>query len=473
MLFSGIKYQSIDKKSDEVIHLRVTQEMYHSGDLLNPTYNGDAYYNKPPFKMWLAQIPLHMFGESDWSYRILDSCLGIVLITLVLIFSNQVLGSIYPGFIAGFILLLSKELIGGPHGFRRGTQDTLLLVLLTASYILLWEILYDKKNYKKKEMAFCILVGLACLTKSIAGLIPLATLGFYILLTNWKLKDKLTYLSKVTLFSLLIPSTYYIYHCLKSPVAWKKFFYIELYERATKGLHNIGEPFFYLRELFVKTSFTFPILTALALSYSIFITCKKRDRRILFLLCLSILPVALFSIPNSRLPWYIFPSYVPLSLLVGYLIVNIANLALASQHKATKIFSASFLLYVLFLIAPRIVKLSDHYLKLDPTSQLTIDRLAQTVNENPSLNIYVDPSLVDTRALVGRRQSNRDSFYWTMIKDRLSKEINFENGIVVIPQSKTEEVEKYKAIAKGQEILPKSRTRKEESFIFYIEKSAG
>lgn len=469
MLFSGIKYQSIDKKSDEVIHLRVTQEMYHSGDLLNPTYSGDAYYNKPPLKMWLAQIPLHMFGESDWSYRILDSCLGIILITLVIVFSNQLLGSTYPGIIAGFILIFSKELIGGPHGFRKGTQESLLLVLLTASYIILWQILYDKKNYKKNEISFCIFVGFACLTKSVAGLIPLATLGSYILLTNWKLKDKFFYISKVTLMSLLIPSIYYIYHCLKSPVAWRKFFYIELYERATKGLHNVGEPFFYLRELFVKTSFTFPLLTTLALLYSIFIVYRKKDRRILFLICLSIIPVTLFSIPNSRLPWYIFPSYVPLSLLIGYLIFNLTHLVMASRHISTKALCGVALIFILFPFKDRTSFIAEHYLNLGSESQLTIDKLSQTVLNNPDLNIYVDPALVDTRALVGRRQSNRDGFYWKMIEHRISKDVDFEKGIVVIPKSKFEEVEKFRIIAKSQEILPKSRTRKEESFIFYIE----
>jgi len=442
--------------------------MYHSGDLLNPTYNGDAYYNKPPLKMWLTQVPLLLFGESNWSYRILDSCLGILLISLVVLFSKKLLGNYSPGIFAGFILLLSKELISGSHGFRTGTQDNLLLVLLTTSYMVLWDILGEKETRKRNEFIFCILVGLSCLTKSVAGLMPLVILALYILFSNGGIKLKLSCIAKITALSLAIPSFYYIYHCIKSPVAWKKFFYIELYERATKGMHHIGEPYFYLRELFVKTSFTFPVITILALTYCILIAYRKKDQRILYLLTLAVVPAIIFSLPNSRLPWYIFPSYVPLSLLIGYFITNVANLVLNSKQTLTRLLSFSLLIYLVHLYEPRVIKVATHYLSIGPDSQLTIDKLAHTVLKNPDLKIYVDPSLVDTRALAGRRKSNRDGFYWMMIQDRISKEIDFQEGILVIPFSKNKEVEKYTGLISSSEILPKSRTRQEEALILYL-----
>lgn len=464
ILFSGLNYQSIDKKSDEIIHLRVIQEMYHSGDLLNPTYNGDAYYNKPPLKMWLTLIPIKILGESNYSYRVLDSILGLTLISLTIIFSKKLFQDYFPGIFASIVLLLSKELIWGAHSFRKGTQDSLLLVLLTAAYILLWKILNTKD--KKTESLFCILVGLATLTKSVAGLLPLVIYASYILFEKKNLKDKFLKISALSLKCLTLPALYYCYHCLKSPVAWKKFFYIELYERATKGMHHINEPYFYIREIFYKTGFTFPVITICALIFALSV-CKNQ-KAVKYLLTLSILPILIFSIPNSRLPWYIFPAYLPLSLLIGYFINALIEFTKNETQMYKRILCTLVLTYLLILHTPRLVKIVQHSLTFDENTQLEIDKLAHKVLGDASLKIYVDPTLINTAPLVGRRQTNRDAFYWTMIQDRISPEINFKEGILVVPKSNTELIQKYETSTIEKSILPKARTRKEEALVLTI-----
>lgn len=438
--------------------------MYHSGDVLNPTYGGDAYYNKPPLKMWLSLIPIGILGESNFTYRIIDACLGLGLISLSLIFSRNLFGSITPGIISGFILLLSKELIWGAHGFRKGTQDSLLLVLLTASYILLWKIL-NKKD-KKAEFLFCILVGLATLTKSVAGLLPLVIYASYILFEKKNLKDKFLEISTLSLKCITLPALYYGYHCLKSSVAWKKFFYIELYERATKGMHHINEPYFYVREIFYKSVFTFPVVTICTLILALSI-CKNH-KAIKYLLTLSILPILIFSIPNSRLPWYIFPVYLPLSLLIGYFINRLIEISKNKTSNYKRILCAMVLSYLLILYTPRLIKIVKHSLTVNENTQLEIDKLTHRVLKNPALKIYVDQSLIDTRPLVGRRQTNRDAFYWTMIQDRISPEIDFKEGILVIPKSNTELLKKYEISTIEKSILPKARTRKDEALVLTI-----
>lgn len=469
ILFSGISKQSVDKHSDEIIHLRVIQEMYHSKDFLTPTYNSDVYYNKPPLKMWLTQIPLSFLGESDFSYRLIDGVLGLILITLVLLLSKNIFNSLSPGPISGFILLLSKELIWGAHGFRKGTQDDLLLVLLTTSYIYLWDVIKESKFNLKSSVPLFVTIGLSCLTKSIAGLLPLSTLGLYVLFnkTLSPLK-KFKYLLNSVLLSILIPAFYFIYHCIKSPVAWKKFFYIELYERATKGMHHIGEPYFYLKELFMKHSFTLPILTVSALLYSLSIIYYKRDIQHKFLLTLASLPVLLYSLPNSRLPWYIFPAYIPLSLIIGSFLTSLlTNIKTGTYFQ--KAICLSLLLYFTPHYYQRFVKVTDFYLNFSPKFELTIDRLSKSVLKDPTTQIYVDPDLFDTRALVGRRKPNRDAFYWTMIEHRLSPTKDISKGYLVIPESKAkEELSNLKDRITSQEILPKGRGREERAVIFLL-----
>ncbi len=421
--------------------------------------------------MWITQVPLQILGESNLSYRILDSTLGILLLYLCIIFSNKLFLSYYPGIFAGFVLLLSKELIWGAHGFRKGTQDDLLLTLLTVSYILLWNILESKKDIAKQDVYLCLTIGLSCLTKSVAGFLPLTIYALYILASNKMLGEKIKHILKLSFLSLILPSIYYIYHCIQSPVAWKKFFYIELYERAVKGMHHKGETYFYLKELFLKHSFTYPKITIVALLIALYLTVRKKDSRIVYLLLLSVVPVFIFSLPNSRLPWYIFPSYVPLSLLIGFTLWQSFSNLNSSKHWGLKVLSASFILITFYYSIPRTHKVGSYYLSLNAKQQLTIDKLVHTILSNPNLKLYVDPTLVDTRALAGRRKTNRDGFYWTMIHNRLSPTLDFEEGLVILPKSMEAEINKLKPNVSAHQILPKARTRKETSLILKLGKA--
>jgi hypothetical protein len=55
-----------------------------------------------------------------------------------------------------------------------------------------------------------------------------------------------------------------------------------------------------------------------------------------------------------------------------------------------------------------------------------------------------------------------------MIEDRISPEINFTEGILVIPESQTEQIQSYEKAITEKSILPKARTRKEEALVLTI-----
>lgn len=72
----------MDLRGEEPRRALITWEMLHQGDLLYPTIQGWAYYNKPPVFNWAVAIFFRIFGDANWVVRI-PSLLGLLLMALV------------------------------------------------------------------------------------------------------------------------------------------------------------------------------------------------------------------------------------------------------------------------------------------------------------------------------------------------------------------------------------------------------
>lgn len=127
----NLENQSISPISDEVIHIRVTQEMLQSGSWWLPTHGGLPYFNKPPFKFWLTLLSVRLFGESNLSYRLIEVLAGLGLLIVLFQFCFHFYRSRAIGLISCLLLLSSRKLIVGTHCLRSGTMDALLLFLTT------------------------------------------------------------------------------------------------------------------------------------------------------------------------------------------------------------------------------------------------------------------------------------------------------------------------------------------------------
>lgn len=66
--FSGL-YQ-IDLRGEEPRRALVAWEMLKSGNYLQPTIQGEPYYNKPPFFNWLIALFYQLFGTNSWVVRL-------------------------------------------------------------------------------------------------------------------------------------------------------------------------------------------------------------------------------------------------------------------------------------------------------------------------------------------------------------------------------------------------------------------
>lgn len=314
---------------DESTHVRVTQEMMKSGDLWHPKVFGRDYFNKPPFKMWLSILPVSIFGHTNFAYRFLDGLCGVLSVLSVYLFGRVVFRSRIVGLIAALTLITSKAYVFH-HGLRTATQDSMVNFLNLISAFIGWKILSllrressNSKAGRKKLLGYAVagglVVGIAALTKNVAGYIPLFILAVFSVLSG----DIKVILSRGKLpiaivigLGVLLPALYLVPHCLVSRAMCQVMFGDEVYERATVGYHNQTRPLFYLKRLLYRAGPPPELLILgmiLGLGYWLF----RKERRYLFVLIWAFAPLVVFSLVPSRLTWYMVPAFPGCVLLCG------------------------------------------------------------------------------------------------------------------------------------------------------------
>ncbi|EMP55374.1 glycosyltransferase [Marinobacter santoriniensis NKSG1] len=68
---------------DETRYLSVAWEMWHNGDFILPTLNGEPYSHKPPLLFWLMHTGWAVFGVNDYSPRLISLLAALAALPLV------------------------------------------------------------------------------------------------------------------------------------------------------------------------------------------------------------------------------------------------------------------------------------------------------------------------------------------------------------------------------------------------------
>lgn len=312
---------------DESTHARAVQEMVKTGDYWQPRVFGIPYYNKPPFKMWVSAIPLSLFGETNFNFRIIDALCGIATVLLVYLFGSVVLESRLTGAVAALSLISSRFYVL-VHGIRTGTQDSMLILLVTIATLMGWKFLRalredDRRILYVLGLAGGVVIGCALLTKNVAGLMPYMVIGTYLFLSGeyrLVLSRGKGALFLLVAISLILPALYVVPHCVHDAAACKVMLGQEVVNRATHGYHNIDNPMFYLIRLFRDRAAIPMELLLPGLAFALYLGMKHGERRMLFLLAWCVVPVAFYSAIPSRLTWYMAPAYPAMALLAGVVV---------------------------------------------------------------------------------------------------------------------------------------------------------
>lgn len=294
-------------------------EMLQNHNWLVTHYQGkaDLWNTKPPLMVWLQAVSLAVFGYSEWAFRLPSALAALALTGLVVAFARRWLGGPLAGLLAGLALLTSKGFINN-HVARTGDYEALLLLFTTAQVLAGFAWLQTQRA--RYLLLLGAAVGLAVLTKSIAGLFLLPGLALVVVLRGRLLpllRQPATWGAAV--LAIAPPALWYGLREYAAPGYWHAVWGNELAGRALESLEQQASPWYGYLTSFVTQQFLLWTPWVLAAGWALAQRPVQRPgHRFLQLVAWSGgLFFAVISTAATKNSWYDAPIYPLLALILG------------------------------------------------------------------------------------------------------------------------------------------------------------
>lgn len=130
--------------NNEGLYAEIPREMLASGDWhmwVIPHLNGLPYMEKPPLLYWLTALSFALFGESEWSARLVPALSSLSCVWMLLWFGRTT-GHRLAGRLAALMFVSGLGVMAMSHVLM---FDMLLTALLTAALILAWRSVAERR----------------------------------------------------------------------------------------------------------------------------------------------------------------------------------------------------------------------------------------------------------------------------------------------------------------------------------------
>jgi 4-amino-4-deoxy-L-arabinose transferase-like glycosyltransferase len=299
------------------------REMLASGNFLEPTLDFQPHWTKPPMTYWAIETGIALLGRNEWgarAYLVVAFCLTVAAIYSMagLVWGREV--APYSAFVymTSFLPVLAANAV---------SPDTLLTLWEALAMLGFWAGIRSQKRYYFVLM--WLFLGAGFLTKGPPGLIPLLS----ILPIYGLMKRKSSGLPSVVPISGILPFIgvafgWYLYE------AWLHPGLLSYWIKHEVAGHLLTNEYARNTKWYKAILFYWPILTFGALPWIgvLLLKCKYfpwsgrnwfhldywSERIEWSFVGLSIsLPFIVFSLSKSKLPLYILPLFIPISLAMG------------------------------------------------------------------------------------------------------------------------------------------------------------
>ncbi len=296
---------------DEGRYTNVALEMMRSGDYFTPhRHHETLHVTKPPVTYWAIAASAKTFGKNEWAFRT-PMALAFILTVFIVYQLGQVFVPNRP-WLPALIYLSSPVPFLATSAI---TTDTLLACAEAAAVMA-----YAKHRFSNKSIywldAMWAMFGLAFMIKGPPALLPLLA----ILTWEWRESTHRTLIRPIGLvFFVLIGFTWFAIITYRNPELAQYFFGHEVVERIASSNHNrhgqwYGGLLVYL-----------PTLALGALPWACIVIWRRwikpnaanNPPTSKFLWLWIMIPLVVFIIARSRLPFYLLPLFVPISLLLA------------------------------------------------------------------------------------------------------------------------------------------------------------
>jgi 4-amino-4-deoxy-L-arabinose transferase-like glycosyltransferase len=310
--------------ADEPRYAQVAREMLERHDWITPVLGGRPWLEKPPLYYWQAMLAYAIFGVSDQAAR-LPAALDATLLVLGVYFF---LRRFRPGLELDGALIAASS--AGIVGYARAaSMDMALAAAFTIGMLGWWA---WRESGKRIYLAvFYCFMALGMVAKGpVAPFLAAVVIVLYAsAIREWRLILKSLWLPGIFLFC-AIALPWYIAVQLRNPEFFREFIVQQNLARFSANLYHHREPLWYYLPVtaLALAPWTIFVTTALVQEVRLWwagrrtvntvsLECEKQFS--IFTSCWLLVPLAFFSISQSKLPGYILPAIPAGALLfVGY-----------------------------------------------------------------------------------------------------------------------------------------------------------
>ena len=297
--------------SDEGRFAEIAREMLQIRDFIVPQFNYVDYLEKPVMAAWTTAGFFAVFGISSLTARLTSILAALAGVWLCRRFARKYFGAR----VADTTVLILLSSIGFVVVGRFAVIDMLMTLILSATMFSLFAG-YQEKNRKYYLLAY-VLMGLGFLTKGlIAMILPGLIFGSFLLWAGDLKEIRRMHVGwgLLIIAAIITPWMSAIMH--REPDFFYEFIIKHHFKRfATEKFGRVRPVWFFA-----------PILLGMWFPWSLFLpSAALRGLRrpapealkIKFLICWTAVIFIFFSIPSSKLPYYLVPLSMPLAMLTA------------------------------------------------------------------------------------------------------------------------------------------------------------
>lgn len=395
------------KSWDEAIYAAISRTIYISGDYLHLQFANAPYFNKPPLFFYLTSLGYHFFGINEFSARIVSVIFGLGCLALCFEFSRRLFHR-KIAFISVLLLLSNYHFFKTVQHGRMESMVAFFILLACYSF-------YRLQENQKWIYGVAVGIGLGVLSKGAMGFLPFTViLPFMIIFPKWRraLCSIHTLVAIVIGLCIIFPWFYgqikiYGANYINEAIGF------QLMSRITSSIEGHREPWWYY--LNISSLYYFSNWSLLVLPGLLFIAWKAittKTPQLIFTALFAWIILLFFSFGiKTKLNWYIFTFYIPLSIAVAILVDSVSQRLYYLKHLVIITSLLSILIFPLLKF-----KVDHNSLKsLKPVfvKELNTKSIVYSYNMSfPALNYYTNANLKMLSSLeeVGRISSNSPVF---------------------------------------------------------------
>lgn len=207
LLFPGL-FQGGLSGYDDALYAHEGKQMARYGNWGTIQFNGSPNFEYPPLFVWLEAISIKTLGASDFAAKFPSAILGLGTILLVYFLAQLISAN-------AFVALYSAGILMTTQYFVKASTHAMTDVPFTFFFTLAL-LLYLKGLRQPEYFPLCgLAIGLAILTRSVIGLIPLVIILAHLAVIRGCGIECRRHLLIGALLSLALPSVWFAYEFMR------------------------------------------------------------------------------------------------------------------------------------------------------------------------------------------------------------------------------------------------------------------